>query len=63
MSRKEFPIINKTLAEAAEILNAAGHSFRITKRDGVPYVVTCDYIANRCNLHLLNGKVEAYNWG
>lgn len=63
MSRKELPLLNKTLAEAADILNDAGHSFRIVKRDGVPYVVTCDHNINRCNLTLLNGKVAEYKWG
>ena len=63
MSRKELPLLNKTLAEAAEILNEAGHSFRIDKRDGVPLVCTRAHSTNRCNLALLNGKVAEYNWG
>lgn len=63
MSRKELPLLNKTLAEAADILNNAGHSFRIVKRDGVPYVCTMDFNINRCNLTLLGGKVAEYSWG
>lgn len=63
MSRKDLDLLNKTLGEAAGILNEAGYSFRITKRDGVHYVVTADHNNQRCNLHLLNGKVEAFNWG
>lgn len=63
MSRKDLNLLNKSLREVADILAEADCTFRIVKRDGVQYMVTADHHADRCNLSLLNGKVEAFHWG
>lgn len=59
----KYNIIGKSLREAAEVLNSAEISFRITRRDKTNYVVTRDYRPERVNLQLDDGKVTSYTCG
>lgn len=62
MSQK-LPLEGKTLKDATALVEEAGGSVRVTRRDGVAYVVTCDYRTDRYNLYLVDGKVTGYTVG
>ena len=51
-------IIGKPLAEAAEIIKAAGMTYRVVSEDGKHYMCTADFNPNRFDL-TLNGGVVA----
>ena len=48
-------LIGKTYEEAQELCD--GYRLRVTNKDGVAYVVTCDLRLDRINLELLDDKI------
>ena len=48
-------LIGKTYEEAQELCD--GYRLRVTNKDGVAYVVTCDFRLDRINVELDNGIV------
>ena len=48
-------LIGKTYEEAKELCD--GYILRLTNKDGVSYIVTCDLRLDRINLELLDDKI------
>lgn len=54
-------IIGKSEAESRKIVEENGYTFRVTAKDGVNYIVTCDFDTNRVNVVLVNNIIiESY---
>lgn len=55
--------IGLTESEALARAKKAGVPARVVSKDGVPFAVTADYIANRLNFTVVNGRVTAMKKG
>ena len=53
----------KTFEEAVAIIEAAGCTHRIARKDGQPYIGTCDVKINRINLYIALDIVVAFTQG
>lgn len=54
-------IIGQSEIESRKIAEENGYSFRVIGKDGVNYIVTCDFDPNRVNVVLTNDIViESY---
>lgn len=53
----------KTVKEADKIITAAGLRSRIVSVDGVPNIVTADFVDNRINLDISDGVVTGTSIG
>jgi hypothetical protein len=62
MNMQNYNLIGKTLAEVAVILGN-DFSFRVASRDGQSYGLSQDYVPDRYNLHLVDGRVTTYSKG
>ncbi|MFW6855298.1 hypothetical protein ACODYM_28825 [Burkholderia gladioli] len=56
-------LIGLTEEQAVDMLQNAGHNYRVVNRDGVPRVSTADVKANRANLTIQNGLVTDVSYG
>lgn len=52
-------IIGKPLTEAADIIKAAGFTYRVVQEDGKLYMVTADFVSTRLDLTVDKGVVTA----
>ena len=53
----------KTFEEVVSILEAADCRYRIARKDGQGYMLTCDMVQNRYNLYIEDGIVVAFTQG
>lgn len=59
----KLDIIGKTIGEAASVMDAAGMSFRVVSRDGVPYLGIANHDVNRVNLVIVDKKITSFHFG
>ena len=55
MNVKEF--VGLTLEDAKTLAESKEMKFRITSKDGVPFIGTCDFWINRVNVGIVDNKV------
>ncbi len=56
-------LINLTEEEATNKANENGYHVRITQRDDIVYMITCDFTLNRINFHIENGLITKATTG
>jgi hypothetical protein len=56
-------LVGLTKAAAINLLQAAGHSYRIVKEDQKSFMVTADVCFTRCNLTIKKGVVTEATYG
>ncbi len=56
-------LINLTEEEATNKANENGYHVRITQRDDIVYMITCDFTFNRINFHIENGLITKATTG
>jgi len=56
-------LIGLTETEAMELSISTGFPFRVTRKDNINYVITCDYQIFRINVEIDNNLVTKVNFG
>lgn len=56
-------LIGLSETEAKEIAIRNGFAFRVTRKDAVNYVITCDFRIFRINVEIDEEKVSSVNFG
>lgn len=60
---KKNELVGLSEEEACLKLEKIKIPFRITSRDYIPYLVTCDYRSERINISIKDGKILSYSYG
>jgi hypothetical protein len=56
-------LIGQDYEKVTAELQASNTPWRLTYKDGEAYFGTCDYVINRVNLGVTNGKVKSVSMG
>lgn len=56
-------LVGMSEEEAKRTIEAAGYTFRLTAKDGIPFIVTCDYNTKRIKIKTFGGKVTSATVG
>ena len=56
-------LIGLSETEAKEIAIRNGYAFRVTRKDAVNYVITCDFRTFRINVEIDDEKVSKVDFG
>jgi len=56
-------LLGKSVGDAEKICANFGYHIRITKQDGLAFVVTCDLRTNRVNVSVSNGFIDSASIG
>lgn len=63
MKRPNLNIIGLSIGAAAQVIEAAGYTFRVVMRDGQPCIGTRDMRSDRLNLTMTNRVITHYEVG